>query len=67
MWDIAGLLVEALSDGAPALPRCADQTSDRCPSPRGTIRYQIRKSDYLQKPLPTGQVNAARRLHRLGN
>ena len=44
-----------------------DQTSDRRPFPRGAIRYQTGKSDYLQKPLPTGQVNAARRLHRLGS
>ena len=40
-----------------------DQTSDRCPSPRGTIRFQIsdRKTDYLQKPLPTGKINGQTR------
>ena len=53
-WDISGRLVEALSDGAPALPRCADQTSDRCPSPRGTIRYQIRKMITHRNRYPQG-------------
>ena len=45
-----------------------DQTSDRCPLPRGTIRYQISdiryqigNSDYLQKPLPTGKINGQTR------
>jgi hypothetical protein len=38
-----------------------DQTSDRRPFPRGAIRYQIGKFDYLQKPLPTGKINGQTR------
>ena len=38
-----------------------DQTSDRRPFPRGAIRYQIGKFDYLQKPLPTGKISGQAR------